>query len=338
MAPSNGFFPPMNSLASKPASRSSMHLRIGGAIAALAVLAADASGEEAYPSRPVQVIVPFSAGGNSDLMARPFLDALGKSLAGTFVVVNREGAGGTIGFGGLATAKPDGHTLGFGPTSPMTNAPHMMKKLAFGFDDFEYVCHVFENVLSVAVAPTSKITSLNNLVELARKAPGKLTYGTAGVASLPHLTGEGFAQRAGIQVTHVPFRGDGQVIPQVLGGQVDFSISGVGSATENLRALAVFSDTRNAAVPDVPTAVELGLPSMPPGYQGLFAPKGTPSGILTTLQKGCRAVVESEDFRSYARRAHQTLRYLDGAAFTQRAREDYDFKGKLIRNLNLGGQ
>ena len=117
----------------------------------------------------------------------------------------------------------------------MTNAPHLMKRLAFGFNDFEYVCQVFENIFTVSVAPQSKVKTLPELVELARANPDKLTYGTAGVGSLPHLTGEGFAQQAGITVTHVPFRGDGQVIPSLLGGQIDFSISGMGSATENLR-------------------------------------------------------------------------------------------------------
>jgi tripartite-type tricarboxylate transporter receptor subunit TctC len=307
-------------------------------LAAALLSATPLQAQQSYPARAVQVIIPFSAGGNTDVMGRPFFDALARSIGGSYVITNREGAGGTIGFASLAAATPDGHTLGFGPTSPMTNAPHLMKKLSYGFNDFEYVCQVFENIFTVAVSPHSKIRSLTELVEMARTDPGKLTYGSAGVASLPHLTGEGFAQKAGIKVTHVPFRGDGQVIPNVLGGQIDFSITGMGSATESLRVLAVFAGKRHPALPDAPTAIELGLPSMPPGYQGLFTPKGTSPEILATLERGCKEAVESEAYQNLGRRTNQTIVFLDRAEFTRRAHDDFDFKGKLIRGLNLSLQ
>jgi tripartite-type tricarboxylate transporter receptor subunit TctC len=291
-----------------------------------------------YPARAGQVIVPFSAGGNTDVMARPFVEALTRSVGGSFVIVNREGGGGTIGFAQLAAAKPDGYTLGFGPTSPMTNAPHLMRRLPYGFDDFEYICQVFENIFTIAVGPQSKINSLQQLVDLARAKPGALTFGSAGVASLPHLTGEGFARKAGIEVTHVPFRGDGQVIPNLLGGQIDFSVTGMGSATESLRVLAVFSGQRHPSLPSVPTATELGLPSMPPGYQGLYAPKGTARPILSLLGRACSEAVQSAAYRDFAKRINQTLAYLDGPSFLERAREDFKFKGKLIADLNLSQQ
>lgn len=306
------------------------------ASAALAiVIPGSALTQQRYPTRAVTVVVPFAAGGNTDLMARPLFEVMGRNLGANFVIENRGGAGGTLGAAQVLAAPTDGYTIGFSPTSPMTNAPHLMKRLSFGFNDFEYVCQVFENIFTVSVAPQSKFKTLQELVDMARANPGKLTYGTSGVASLPHLTGEGFAQRAGISVTHVPFRGDGQVIPSLLGGQIDFSISGMGSATENFRVLAVFAPTRQPSLPDVPTAVELGLPSMPPGLQGIFARKGTPSTIHGTLESGCRQAVESETYQVYGKRLNQTIKYLGRDAFTQRAREDYEFKGKLIRDLNL---
>ena len=294
-----------------------------------------AHAQQHYPSRPVTAIVPFAAGGNTDQMARPFFDALGKVMGGAFVVDNRGGAGGTIGAAQIAAAPADGYTLGFSPTSPITNSPHLIKKLPYRFDDFDSICQVFENIFTVAVAPQSKFKTLTELVEMARANPEKLTYGTAGVGSLPHLTGEGFAQKAGIKVTHIPFRGDGQVLPSILGGQIDFSITGMGSATENLRALAIFAPKRHAAIPDVPTAGELGLPSMPPGFQGLFARKGLPSAIISKLENGCEQVVESDTYQSYAKRLNQTVVFLNRNDFTKRAREDSEFKGKLIRDLNL---
>ena len=207
--------------------------------------------QDRYPSQAVQVIVPYTAGGNSDVMGRAFLDALSKVLGGQFVVVNRDGAGGTIGFAQLAAARPDGYTLGFGPTSAMTSAPHLMKKLPFKQADFTYICQVFENIYAVAVAPNSRYRTLTELVDYARANPGKLSFGSSGIASVGHLSGEGFAHGLGITLNHVPFRGDGQMLPQVLGGQIDFAVSGMGSSAGSLRPLVVFSDTRLPFLPDV---------------------------------------------------------------------------------------
>jgi tripartite-type tricarboxylate transporter receptor subunit TctC len=316
-------------------------LSAAAAIAAVAVFLSGslvAQESPAYPSRSVQVIVPFSAGGNTDAMARAFAESLTRSVGGSFFIMNRDGGGGTIGFSQLAAAKPDGYTLGFGPTTPMTNSPHLMKRLSYGFDDFEYVCQVFENIFTIAVGPQSKIGSLQQLVDLARANPGKLTFGSSGVASLPHLTGEGFAQKVGIKVTHVPFRGDAHALASLLGGQIDFSLTGVGSATGNLKVLAIFNDQRLPTLPDVPTAAELGLPSMPPGYQGLYAPKGIPRPILSQLSRGCSEAVDSAAYREFAKRMNQKLAYLDGPSFLERAREDFKFKGKLIADLKLAQQ
>ena len=313
-----------------------MHWMTGSAIALAA--GAPALAQEKYPSQPVQVIIPYTAGGNSDVMGRAFLDALSKTQGGQFVVVNRDGAGGTIGFAQLAAAKPDGYTLGFGPTSAMTSAPHLMKKLPFTHTDFTYVCQVFENIFAVAVAPNSKYKSLRDLVADARVAPGKLTYGSSGIASVGHLSGEGFAHGLHIKLTHVPFRGDGQMIPQVLGGQIDFGVTGMGSSTNNLRPLAVFSDSRLPFLPEVPTVSELGMPAIPPGYQGLFAPQGTPAPVVAALENACAEVVNSNAFRSFGAKVRQKVAYVNGAGFAQRAKTDYEFKGKLIRELGIAAE
>ena len=310
-----------------------------GPAAALAALAACASGgasaQERYPAQPVQVIIPYSAGGNSDVMGRAFLDNLSRATGGQFVVANRDGAGGTIGFAQLATARPDGYTLAFGPTSAISAAPHLMKKLTYGLNDFTYVCQVFENIFAVAVAPKSRLRTLKDLVDEARAHPGKLSYGSSGIASVGHLSGEGFARELGIQFTHVPFRGDAQTVPQVLGGQIDFSVSGMGSAATALRPLAIFSDSRVPFLPDVPTTAELGLPAIPPGYQGLFAPKGLPARVLAVLEKGCAEAVGSDAFRAFGLKAKQKVAYVDGAGFAQRTRDDFEYKRRLIGALGI---
>ena len=293
------------------------------------------SAQERYPAKSVTVIIPFAAGGSTDQMARPLFDIISKNLGTTFVIENRGGAGGAIGTAQIKTAPADGYTVGFSPTSPMTNAPHLMKRLSFDFDDFDYVCQVFENIFTVAVGNQSPFNTLTELIAFARANPGRLTFGSSGVASLPHLTGEAFAQAVGISVTHVPFRGDSQVTPNVLSGQVDFSITNIGSAAGTLRTLAVFAKQRHPAIPDVPTAEELGLPSMPPGLQGMFVRKGTPAAVVDTLERACRAAVESESYRKFAERSNQTLAFLGRDEFTKRAREDYEFKKRLIHDLKL---
>ena len=130
-----------------------------------------AQAQDRYPVRPVAVIVPFAAGGNTDTMARPLFDAMSKNLSANFSIDNRGGAGGTIGAAQVLAAPADGYTIGFSPTSPMTNAPHLMKRLPFGFDDFEFICQVFENIFTVAVAPQSRFKTLAELVAFAQKIP-----------------------------------------------------------------------------------------------------------------------------------------------------------------------
>jgi hypothetical protein len=250
-------------------------------------------------------------------------------------VANRDGAGGTIGFAQLATSKADGYTLAFGPTSAVSSSPHLVKKLPYTLNDFTYVCQVFENIFAIAVAPKSKYRTLKDLVDEARANPGKVSYGSSGIASVGHLSGEGFAHELGIQLTHVPFRGDAQTIPQVLGGQIDFGVSGMGSAVGQLRPLAIFSDSRLSFLPEIPTVTELGMPAIPPGYQGLFAPRGLPPRVLAALEKGCAEAVNSDAFRAFGVKIRQKVAYVDSAGFTKRARDDYDYKGKLIGTLGI---
>ncbi|HWI14729.1 MAG TPA: tripartite tricarboxylate transporter substrate binding protein [Burkholderiales bacterium] len=307
-------------------------------VVALVVAAGAAFAQDKYPAQPVQVIIPYSAGGNSDVMGRAFLDVLSKMLGGQFVVVNRDGAGGTIGFAQLAVAKPDGYTLLFGPTSAVTSAPHLVRKLPYSLGDFTCVCQVFENIFAIAVAPKSRFQTLKDLVDYARANPGKVSFGSSGIASVGHLSGEGFAHELGLSLNHVPFRGDAQTIPQVLGGQIDFGVSGMGSATGALRPLAIFSDTRLPFVPDVPTTVELGMPAIPPGYQGLFAPRGLAPRVLATLEKGCADAVNSETYKAFGAKIRQKVAYVDSAGFTRRAQEDYVYKGRLIRALGIASE
>lgn len=313
-------------------------LRLLLVIALIMAVSVPVTAQEKYPNRPVMVIIPYSAGGNADVMGRAFLNVQSRVVGNRFVVENRAGAAGTIGFAHVAAAKPDGYTLGFGPNSAMSSAPHVMAKLPFTYDDFQYVCQVFENIFVVAVAPNSRFKSFEDIVQEARKNPGKVTFGTSGVSSVGHLSVERVALELGIKLIHVPYRGSADVEIRVLGGELDFGALGMEGATRNLKPLLVFSDKRVEFILDVPTSVERGLPPIPPGYQGLIAPKGTPPAIIAALEKACEESVNSVEFRAFGAKSKQKVAYLKGSEFSRIVKEDYEFKGKVIRDAKISLQ
>lgn len=295
---------------------------------------------QSWPSRPIEMIIPFSAGGGVDIIGRSVAAAISEQLGQNIVVVNREGAGGTLGFGQLAAAAPDGYTLGFGPTTPISNAPYLVKGVRYNVDSFDYVCQVFENVFSIAVGPASKFKTVQDLLAFAKDNPGKLTYGHAGVGSIPHLSVENFGDALKVKFTHAPFRGDNALLPQLLNGELDFAAPAVSSIQgRNVRPLVVFSDTRHPALPNIPTAKELGVAtSVPPGFNGLYAPKGLPKEIKAKLEQACAKAITHESVKKATTTTSQTISYLTGAQFHDRTAADYKFKGELIKRLGLGNQ
>ena len=305
-------------------------------VAAAVFLAGGACAQTPYPQKPVQVIVGFSAGGSVDVMARTLINAISAQLGQPFVIVNRDGASGSIGFGQLANAQPDGYTLGAGPTTPISIAPHLMKNIKFGVDSFEYICQSFENVFTVAVPLDSPFRSMSEILAAGRSRPGKLTYGHSGVGTVPHLAIANFVYRSGIDLPAVPYRGEASMFTDLIAGRVDMGGSSVALAVgQRVRVLAVFADSRHPAFPEAPTFSELGMPSMPPGFNGLFAPKGTPREVRAVLERACEQAVQTESFRSTAQRLSQRIAYLNGAAFAERAATDYRYKGEIIKALDI---
>ena len=295
-----------------------------------------AAAQGTYPQRPVQVIIGFPAGGSVDVMARTLVTAIAADLGQTFAIVNRDGASGTIGFGQVASAAPDGYTLGGGPTTPIAIAPHLMKNIKFGVGSFEYVCQSFENVFTIAVPLDSPLRSMAEVLAAARANPGKLSYGHSGIGTVPHLTVANFVHRSELNVSAVAYRGETGMLPDLVAGRLDFGAPSVALAVgQRVRVLAVFADSRHPAFPDVPTFAELGMPSMPPGLNGLFAPKGTPKEVLAVLERACERATQSEAFRAAAQRLSQRIVYLNGATFAERAQVDSQYKGELIKAINL---
>lgn len=307
--------------------------------AALAAGACDVHAQN-WPTRQIEMIIPFAAGSGVDLIGRAVGGAIGEQVGQNVIVVNRDGASGSIGFNALASAAPDGYTIGAGPTTPITNAPYLLKGIRYSVDSFEYVCQVFDNIFAIAVAKEGRFNSIQDLLALARANPGKVTYAHSGVGTIPHLSVENAADALGLKLQHVPFRSEAQWLPALLRGDLDFASTALTSARSGeVRLLAVFLDERHPDWPDVPTAKELGVAtSVPPGYNGVYAPKGIPPTVLSALEKGCAAAVKGNAVLEAVYKAGMTVHYLNSAQFHARTASDHRFKGELIRRLGLAAQ
>jgi len=289
-----------------------------------------------FPSRAVEVIVPYAAGGAVDAMARAFAAEAARDTSQPWVVGTREGAGGVVGFAYLSRANPDGYTVAFSPASPMTNSPFLNAKMPFRNSQVEPVCQVFENVFAIAVPKNSPIRSFAELADAARARPGGLSYGHAGLGSVPHLSMAAVERSLGLRFNAVAYRGDAPLLNDALAGTVDFSAPAIASlAGKNLRVLAVLSDRRHPAYPEVPAIPELGGPAITPGLNGLFVPSGTPAPVIARLERLCEQVAGSAGFVGSAKLLSQVPRYLGASAFKARIEETYRANAALVPELKI---
>ena len=298
------------------------------------------AGSPAWPSRPIEMIVPWTAGGGVDIVARAMAQVMSEQLGQNVFVSNRDGAAGTIGFRALAAAPADGYMLGAGPATPITNAPYLVKGVRYDADSFEYICQYFENVFAVVVNANSGFTTAREFIAAAASSPVKLNYGSPGVGSIGHLSAENMAEALKLNIQHVPFRGDAAALPVLLKGDLDFLVPAVSSVRgQNVRVLAVFSDQRHPTLPQVPTARELGVSvSVSQGLNGIFAPKGLPPPVKAALERACALAVRSDAVARAAQNTGVTIDYLSATRFRDRSVADYKFKGELIKRLGLESQ
>lgn len=241
---------------------------------------------DAWPSRPVKVLVSYPAGGANDLVARSVSTALEKALNAAFIVDNRSGAAGVIGAEAAAKAPPDGYTL-YMMSSAQVLAPSLRKTLPYDpVRDFSAIALSARSSYVLAVHPSVPLKTMAELIAFAKANPGKLNYASSGVGAGPHLATELFASMADVKLTHVPYRGDTPALTDLVAGQVQMSFMSMAPAVPHvksgaIRALAVASAKRSAILPDVPTVGEAGLPGYDVGsWWGLVAPAGTPREII----------------------------------------------------------
>jgi tripartite-type tricarboxylate transporter receptor subunit TctC len=276
------------------------------ALAVIALVATTAPvAAQDYPSRPITLIVPYSAGGGNDLMARTAAEKMSKALGQQIVIENRGGAGGSIATRQVAKAEPDGYTLGLGGTGTLAIDPTLYPNV--GYDprkDFSAVGLIATSGLVICVHPSLPARSIPELIALAKQEPGKLNYASAGTGSGIHLGTEYFASLAGIKLTHIPYKGSSPALTDLVGGHVAIYFSSLPPAVAlvkegKVRALAVTGARRSPILPDVPTVAEAALP----GYEavlhyGIVAPAGTPRPIIEKLSAALRAAVMSDDLKS----------------------------------------
>ena len=275
------------------------------ALAALCLLAAPLALAQAYPTKPVKLIVPFPPGGPTDIVGRFVATKLSEALGQQFVVENRAGAGGTVGSEVASQASADGYTLLYGSTSTLAMAPSLYRKLAYDpRKSFAPISLVSSGPMLVAVNASVPANTLAELIALAKDKPGSLNYASAGNATPPHLAAEMFKSMAGVNLVHVPYKGGGPALQAVTAGEVQILFEGLVTLlpqikSGRLRALAISAAVRDPALPDVPTSAEAGLPAFQVNFwSGLVAPAGTPPEVVATLNAALRQVLAGGDAKA----------------------------------------
>ncbi|HEV2604193.1 MAG TPA: tripartite tricarboxylate transporter substrate binding protein [Microvirga sp.] len=292
------------------------------ALAAAACAALPAFAQSNWPNRPISLIVPFAAGGGTDAFARPLAQQLDNQLKMRVIIDNRAGAGGNTGAAAAAKAEPDGYTFFVGATHHVI-APAMYPNLTYSLENDFVPIGMVSQVPHVVVVHPTKVTAktLSELIANAKANPGKMNYGSAGAGTAHHLAGELFKLQTGTNIVHVPYRGAGPAMQDLVAGQIDMAFDGLGSSAAQIqggqiRALAVAAPKRVKAFPDLPTAAEAGAP----GYEvstfyALWAPKNTPPEIVERMKRELRTALEAPAIKEAWERQGSDIPTLMGAEF-----------------------
>lgn len=271
------------------------------ALAVLSALQLGAAAATTWPTKPIKLVVPYPPGGPVDSIARLMLPKLQAELGQPVIVDNKAGAAGLIGITSVVQGEPDGSVFGFGVLGVLAVSPHV-SKMAFKPEDVNYVSMVTQSPHVLAVNPASGIKDLKGFVEAARKAPGKLNYGSPGTGSSTHLDGELLAQEAKISIMHVPYKGGAAAINALFGDEVQMiaaEISAVLPLRDKLGIVAIMGSKRSPLLPDVPTTAELGYPNVvASSMYGIIAPTKTPPEITDKMRKAIAAALDSPDVKS----------------------------------------
>ncbi len=299
------------------------------------LLCAPAWAQEAYPTRPLQLIIPFPPGGNTDLMARSLQAELTRALGQPVVGINRGGAAGAIGNAELHRARPDGLTIGISPNNAITTQP-WLQPTPYAAGEFRYLCQVYDNPQVLILGRGAPFSDVAGMIAHARRGREALVYGAPGAGSTQHILMAQLLRAAGVDGLMVSYTGAGPMATAALGGQIMAFVEAATIPTSTgLTALAVLSDQRMAGLPQTPSIAEAGYPMNGSTYGGLLAPAGLPDAMAAVLERGCEAAVASEGFRGAAERLNAVPAFLPGAAFRERFLTEATANQALLRELGL---
>lgn len=313
-------------------------------VAAAATLALSAAASaQAWPARPITLIVPFPPGGTTDIFARTIAQHMRPALGESIVVENKPGAAGNLGVAAAARAQPDGYTIVLGSVGTQTVNQFLYGNIGFNpATDLVPLGMIASTPNVMAVAAGSPWRNLDDVMKAVKKDPGKYSYASPGIGSSVHLTGAYFESLAGLQMLHVPFKGSSAAIPAVIGGQVDILMDNLPSSMAalkpggRLRGIAVTSAERSPAAPDLPTMAEAGLPGFEvTAWSGLYAPRGTPAPVVDKLIAAMKQALKSPELQQSLAQGGATPGNLFGADLAAFEVKERDKWGTLIRSRGI---
>ena len=296
---------------------------------------------QSYPTRPIRYICPWPAGGSTDAVIRALAESAGKTLGQNIIVDNKPGAGGVLGANELVNAKPDGYTLSQLPQG-VFRIPHMQKVQFDVLKDFTWIACLTGYTFGLVVPADSPVKSIKDLVAYAKANPEKFTYGSTGIGTSPHLAVEEFSQRAGIKLTHVPFKGNADNMQAILGGHTMAASDATGWASHvdagKLRLLATYGSKRTKRWPNVPTLDELGYQTVSDSPFGVCGPKGMDPALTRTLHDAFRKTLDDPAVQASFDKYDQTVIYMNTETYTKFARDSFVAEKATIERLGLAAK
>jgi tripartite-type tricarboxylate transporter receptor subunit TctC len=307
-------------------------------------LSADLGAQEKFPTRPVSLIVPAAPGGGTDIVARIFAEAIEPFLGQKMVILNKPGAGGSLGISEASRSRPDGYTLGITPVSTLTMIPHVLQ-VPYTLDDFSYVTQITQAPIIFCVRDDFPAKTPKDFFEYAKQNQGKLTVGMDGIGSIMHICGERVFHAMGVKLKAVHFGGTGEIIKAFLGGHVDVCSTSVQPILPHIKSgkvRAVFCSTKDKVdvIPNMATVVDLGVPDAETiSWRGIFGPKGIPADRMAILEQAFLKAAETDKVKGNAALSPDTgekLIHVAGKPFEQKVRAEYDVIANVMKTLDLG--
>jgi tripartite-type tricarboxylate transporter receptor subunit TctC len=307
---------------------------------ALAAAAAPAGAQD-YPSRPITIVVPQAPAASSDLLARTLGERLHAAWGQPVIIDNRPGAGGNVGAAYAARAQPDGYTLMVGTDAMMTSNVYLYKNMPFDpVKDFAPITNAGTNIIGLTVNSQLPVNSVAELIAYAKAHPGKIHYGSPGIASPHHLSGELLRQKTGVEIVHVPYRGGGPAANDLLGGHINMAFLSLSSAvphlpTGKLKILALVEKSRYPAMPDIPTVAETVAGFEMSSWLGMFAPAGTPEPLIARLNEGIIRILTAEAVKEKLAGLGLAVAPSTPAELAAIIKEGLAVRGQLVKAANI---